>query len=69
MKRKSRKNLRNSKRRIRHRLRDRGWSEQAEPMLKASNIHSETGQRGRGVSCGGIGAIHLMVKRLGLVDE
>ena len=69
MKRKSRKNLRNSKRRIRHRLRDRGWSEQAEPMLKASTIHYETGQRGRGVSCGGIGAIHLMVKRLGLVEE
>ena len=69
MKRKYRKNLLNSKRRIKYRLRERGWSEQAKPMLKASNIHYEISQRGRGVSCGGIGAIHLMVKRLGLVEE
>ncbi len=69
MKRKYRKNLRNSKRRIKYRLRKRGWSEQAQPMFKASNIHYESSQRGRGVSCGGIGAIHLMVKRLGLVEE
>jgi len=69
VKRKYRKNLRNSKRRIKYRLRERGWSEQAKPMLKASNIHYEISQRGRGVSCGGIGAIHLMVKRLGLVEE
>ncbi len=38
-------------------------------MFKASNIHYETAERGKGVSCGGIGAIHLMVKRLGLVEE
>ena len=38
-------------------------------MFKASNIHYESAERGRGVNCGGIGAIHLMVKRLGLVEE
>ena len=69
MKRKYRKNLRNSKTRIKRRLRNRGWCEQAEPMFKASNIHYESAERGRGVNCGGIGAIHLMVKRLGLVEE
>lgn len=69
MKRKYRKNLRNSKNRIKYRLRDRGWSEQASPMFTASNIHYQSAQRGRGVSCGGIGAIHLMVKKLGLVKE
>ena len=69
MKRRYRKNLHNSKRRIKHRLRNRGWPEQAKPMFKASNIHYETAERGKGVSCGGIGAIHLMVKRLGLVEE
>jgi hypothetical protein len=67
--RKYRKNLRNSKRRIKYRLRERGWSEQGKPMFTARNIHYECGKRGRGVSCGGIGAIHLMVKRLGLVEE
>jgi len=69
VKRKYRKNLRNSKTRIKRRLRNRGWCEQAEPMFKASNIHYESAERGRGVNCGGIGAIHLMVKRLGLVEE
>ena len=69
MKRKYRKNLRNSKTRIKRRLRNRGWCEQAKPMFKASNIHYESAERGRGVNCGGIGAIHLMVKRLGLVEE
>jgi hypothetical protein len=63
------KSLRNSKRRIKYRLRDRGWSDQARPMFKASNIHYQSAGRGRGVSCGGIGAIHLMVNKLGLVQE
>jgi hypothetical protein len=69
VKRKYRKNLRNSKKRIQYRLRDRGWTEQANPMFTASNIHYQIAQRGRGVSCGGLGAIHLMVKKLGLVKE
>ena len=69
MKRKYRRSLVNSKRRIKYRLRDRNWSEQAKPMFTARNIHYESAERGRGVSCGGIGAIHLMVKRLGLVEE
>ena len=38
-------------------------------MFKASNIHYEMAERVQAVSCGGIGAIHSMVKRLGLVEE
>ena len=38
-------------------------------MFKASNIHYEMAERVQAVSCGGIGAIHLMVQRLGLVEE
>jgi hypothetical protein len=38
-------------------------------MLKASNIHYEMAKRVGGMSCGGIGAMHLMVQRLGLVED
>jgi len=38
-------------------------------MLKASNIHYEIAPRVQGISCGGIGALHLMVQRLGLVRD
>jgi hypothetical protein len=40
----------------------------AKPMLTASNIHYEIGDRGRGISYGGIGAIHLLVRQLGLAE-
>lgn len=38
-------------------------------MLTASNIHYELDGRYKGIACGGIGAIHLMAKRLRLVKE
>jgi hypothetical protein len=38
-------------------------------MLRASNIHYEMAGRVRAINCGGIGAIHLMVQRLGLVKD
>ena len=31
----------------------------ARPMLTASNIHYEIAERGRGLGCGGIGAMHF----------
>ena len=62
--------LRNRKRRIQRRLDpERGWSDQAEPIMKASNIHYEMAEKARAVNCGGIGAIHLMVNKLGLRQE
>ena len=64
-----RKNLRNRKHRITHRLRARNWPDQAHPMMGASNIHYEVAGRSRGLSCGGIGAIHLMARKLGLINE
>jgi hypothetical protein len=58
------------KRRIRRRLDpERGWSDQAEPIIKASNIHYEMAEKARAVNCGGIGAIHLMINKLGLRQE
>jgi hypothetical protein len=38
-------------------------------MFKASNIHYEMAERVQAVNCGGIGAMHLMVQRLGLVED
>jgi hypothetical protein len=45
------------------------WEDQPRPMLKASNIVYEMAERAQGMNCGGIGAIHLMVQRLGLVED
>ena len=60
--------VRNRKQRIARRLDPkRGWSDQPEPMMSASNIHFEMAERGRALNYGGIGAIHLMGQRLGLV--
>ena len=38
-------------------------------MFQASNIHCEMADRVEAVNCGGIGAMHLMVQRLGLVED
>jgi hypothetical protein len=62
--------LRNRKQRIARRLdAKRRWPEQSEPMLSARNIHFEMAERGRAITCGGIGAIHLMGHKLGLARE
>jgi len=38
------------------------------PEFKASNIHYEASDRVKVIPCGGIGAIHSMVKKLGLAE-
>lgn len=60
--------LKNGKRRIEYRLRERAWSPREEPMLAASNIHYELSDKARGLSSGGIGAIHLLARRTGLIE-
>ena len=64
-----RKILRNRKQRIERRLQPKNWEDQPQPMLKASNIHYEMAERTSATNCGGIGAMHLMVQRLGLVED
>jgi len=61
--------LRNRKHRIQRRLKPQNWEDQPRPMLKASNIVYEMAERAQGMNCGGIGALHLMVQRLGLVED
>ena len=69
MNRSYRKILRNRKQRIQRRLQPKNWEDQACPMLKASNIHYEMAGRIAAMNCGGIGAMHLLVQRLGLVED
>lgn len=69
MNRSYRKILRNRKQRIERRLRTKAWEAQAQPMLKASNIHYEMAERIGARNCGGVGAMHLLVQRLGLVED
>jgi DDE family transposase len=61
--------LRNRKRRIERRLARRPWEDQPQPMMRASNIHYEMSDKSRASAYGGMGAVHTMVQRLGLVEE
>ena len=45
-----------------HRRRRKG------PEFAASNIHYEMSDRTRAITCGGIGAVHMLTKRLGLAQ-
>jgi len=61
--------LRNRKRRIEQRLAPRHWEDQNQPMMAGSNIHYELSAKTRGAVYGGVGAVHVMAQRLGLIDE
>ena len=58
----------NRKRRIQYRLRHRCWTDQPKPMFTAANIHYELAERTHGLGPGGIGAMHLLARRTGLID-
>jgi hypothetical protein len=52
--------LRNRKRRIQRRLDpERGWSDQAEPIMRASNIHYEMAEKARALFAGEPGDLLL----------
>jgi hypothetical protein len=61
--------LRNRKRRIERRLAPRHWTAQSEPMMGGSNIHYEVSHKSSANSYGGLGAIHALAQRVGLVKE
>jgi len=60
--------LNNSKRRLARRLDKTKLGDCSKPMFTACNIHYEISDRSRGISQGGIGAIHLLARQLGLID-
>ncbi|MBV8233460.1 MAG: IS1380 family transposase, partial [Planctomycetaceae bacterium] len=61
--------LNRRKRRILRRLEHQPGVERTEPMMAASDIHYEIAERVRGIAPGGIGAIHLLARRVGLVRD
>ncbi len=61
-----RQKLANCKRRIQRRLDKTNLRGCAKPIMTATSIHYEIAQRTRGLSVGGIGAIHALATRLGL---
>jgi hypothetical protein len=61
--------LRNRKRRIERRLARRHWKDQPQPMMRGTNIHYELSDKTRASAYGGMGAVHTMVQRLGLVED
>jgi hypothetical protein len=62
------KRLRNSKRRIKNRLRKRRWQEQCRRMFPDRNIHYDVADKVRGGRFGGLGTCLLLAKRLDLAD-
>ena len=63
----TRKNMRNRKRRIERRLGDRHWREQAAPMCRRVTC-TMMGKRTRGTAVGGLGAMHRVARRTGLIE-
>ena len=59
--------LNRRKRRILRRIENKPGVERHQPMMAASNIHYEIADRTRAIAPGGIGAIHLLARKLGLV--
>ena len=63
-----RQKLFNAKRRIARRLQPRQWTNQPRPMFSAQNIQYEIAQRTQGLASAGIGAMHLLARRIGLIE-
>src|SRR5215203_5477391 len=60
--------LNSRKRRIDRRLDKHDLRGMERPMFTATNIHYEIADRTRGLSHGGIGAIHALARQIGLID-
>ena len=59
----------NRKSRIERRLDKTKDTITVEPQLAARNIHYEVSDKANGLLCGGIGALHLLARRIGLIDD
>jgi len=66
VKKKIAKKLAQRKRKIRKRLAKRSLPENPRPMFNPGNIHYEIAERTRGITCGGIGAMQMLVNKLEL---
>ena len=61
--------LNERKRRILKHIENRPGPERDQPMMTATNIHYELADRVQGLSPGGIGAMHLLARRTGLIGD
>jgi len=57
------------KRRIARRIENQPGVEGHRPMTAASDIHDEIAERTRAIAPGGIGAIHLLARKVGLIED
>jgi hypothetical protein len=62
------KQLRNRKRRLQHRLRKRQWQEHRRRLFADQNIHYDYSEKIRGGRFGGLGVCRLLLQRLELAD-
>ena len=60
--------LANHKRRIARRHDKTKLGACRQPLFTARNIHYEISDRSHGITHGGIGAMHLLARQLGLID-
>jgi hypothetical protein len=61
------KNLNQRKKKIERRLERRNWEDQPRPMFQGSNIHYQVDGRNMGIAQGGIGVLHRLAKKVGLI--
>jgi hypothetical protein len=61
--------LNERKRKILDRIVNRPGPERDRPMMTAANIHYELADRVHGLSAGGIGAMHVLAQRTGLIRD
>jgi len=64
----TRKRMAKRKQIIRRRLRKIHWEDQPRAMFSASNIHYQLADRSSGIACGGIGLVHMLARRTGLIE-
>ena len=63
------KKLAKRKKKIAKRVKKRNWENQAKPMMSATNIYYDIDGRNQGIANGGIGIIHLLSRKSGLINE
>ncbi len=61
--------LNRRKRRILRRIENKPGVEGHQPIMTAPNIHYEISDRTRAIAPGGIAAMHLLARKLGLIDD
>ena len=61
------KNLAKRKRKIAKRTEKKDWQQQPKPMMTGTSIQYDIDARHQAISCGGIGNIHQLAKRSGLI--